>query len=85
MQTINLRTDKLSIGAHRAAGFGGAIRPGLARAWSTLRAWIRILDTRRDLDGLDDRMLADLGISRAQADFQLNAAPWRVAREATRR
>ena len=38
---------------------------------------------RRELEGMDERMLKDLGISRAQAEFQLdygyhgwNARPW---------
>ncbi len=40
---------------------------------------------RRELDGLDDRMLKDLGISRAQAEFDAarapggwNALPWHI-------
>jgi uncharacterized protein YjiS (DUF1127 family) len=51
----------------RFAAFGGAF---LARAW-------RNFTTRRDLAGLDDRMLKDLGISRAQAHFEANRPIWR--------
>lgn len=80
MQTINLRT-----GMAAAPGFGGAVRVALAKAWDGLRVWARILRTRGDLDGMDDRMLADLGISRAQADFQLSHAPWTLANRPPRR
>lgn len=80
MQTINLRA-----GVRPASGFGGVVQAALAGAWSTLRVWARILRTRQDLAEMDDRMLADLGISRAQADFQLNRAPWTLTEHATRR
>lgn len=56
-----------------------SVRTALARLWTTLTVWRRILRTRRDLTDMDPRMLADLGISRAQAEFQLRAAPWTLA------
>jgi uncharacterized protein YjiS (DUF1127 family) len=34
---------------------------------------------------MDDRMLADLGISRAQAQFELSRSPWDFAEERMRR
>jgi uncharacterized protein YjiS (DUF1127 family) len=40
------------------------------------RAW-RNFTTRRQLGELDDRMLQDLGISRAQAQFEANRPLWR--------
>jgi uncharacterized protein YjiS (DUF1127 family) len=56
---------------HRAGGgFGAAVRQRLARAWRNFTA-------RRDLAALDDRMLKDLGISRAQAHFEANRPVWR--------
>ena len=42
----------------------------LARAW-------RNFMTRRQLAQIDDRMLQDLGISRAQAHFEANRPIWR--------
>ena len=80
MQTINLRT-----GARPTTSFGGAVQAALAATWRTLRVWVRIVTTRSALAEMDDRMLADLGISRAQADFQLSNAPWRLADHPVRR
>jgi uncharacterized protein YjiS (DUF1127 family) len=34
---------------------------------------------------MDDRMLADLGISRAQAQFELSRSAWDIAEERMRR
>jgi hypothetical protein len=31
---------------------------------------------------MDDRMLSDLGISRAQAEFELSRSAWNIAEEA---
>ncbi|WP_239002685.1 DUF1127 domain-containing protein [Rhodovastum atsumiense] len=39
-------------------------------------AW-RNYVTRRQLEELDDRMLKDLGISRAQAQFEASRPIWR--------
>lgn len=43
-----------------------------------LRLWLRTVVTRSELAEIEDRMLADLGISRAQAAFELSRAPWSV-------
>ncbi len=80
MQTINLRA-----GGRPASGFGAVAQAALAGAWRTLRVWARIVRTRGELGEMDDRMLADLGISRAQAAFQLTRAPWTLTEHATRR
>ena len=37
-----------------------------------MTAW----SSRRELERLDDRMLKDLGLSRAQAMFEAQRAPW---------
>jgi uncharacterized protein YjiS (DUF1127 family) len=47
-----------------------ALRDRLAQTW-------RNFTTRRDLAEMDDRMLKDLGISRAQAHFEANRPIWR--------
>ena len=45
------------------------------RALATaLKTWRRSYQTRQGLADIDPRMLADLGISRAQADFELSRA-----------
>jgi uncharacterized protein YjiS (DUF1127 family) len=54
----------------RLASFAAGARALLGRAWHNFT-------TRRDLAGLDDRMLKDLGISRAQAQFEANRPIWR--------
>ena len=64
--------------ARFGAGFVEVLHVGFATTWRTLRVWARILNTRGGLAEMDDRMLADLGISRAQADFQLSRAPWEL-------
>ena len=45
------------------------ILPSLAAMW-------RAATTRRMLAEMDDRMLADIGISRAQAAFEADRLPW---------
>lgn len=52
----------------------------LARGVAGLRRWWRVVRTRPGLAELDDRMLQDLGISRAQWHFEMSRAPWDVAR-----
>ena len=44
--------------------------------WVRLREAWRAASSRRQLAELDDRALADLGISRAQARFEASRAPW---------
>lgn len=56
-------------------GLGHAARSLVAR-WRHAR---RIAETRRYLSQMDDHMLADLGVSRAQASFELDrASRWPV-------
>lgn len=58
------------------------LRPRLAAAakqfGGQFRRALRVMATRPDASRLDDRMLADLGISRAQAHFEASRAPWRI-------
>ena len=44
---------------------------------STLRQWRRRAHDRRQLAGLSDLMLQDIGISRADAEFLANKPFWR--------
>ncbi len=50
----------------------------LARVWDGLRFAMRAVASRHDLAEMDDRMLKDLGISRAQAQFEASRAPWHL-------
>ncbi len=42
----------------------------LARLWHGLGQAMRDAAVMRDIDRMDDRMLQDLGLSRAQAEYQ---------------
>jgi uncharacterized protein YjiS (DUF1127 family) len=64
-------------------GFAGARRDAVAAlglAWRRFRrayaVALRAETSRRTLQVLDDRMLADIGISRAQAQFEADRRPW---------
>ena len=46
------------------------------QAWSTVRAMARARATRRLLAEMDGRMLADIGVSRAQADVEVSRPFW---------
>jgi uncharacterized protein YjiS (DUF1127 family) len=74
--TLN-RTTSTSQGTLRHG-----LRPRLAAVakqfGARFRRALRVMATRPDASRLDDRMLADLGISRAQAQFEASRAPWRV-------
>jgi uncharacterized protein YjiS (DUF1127 family) len=48
-----------------------------ARLFGALREWRRRSKSRAQLATLDDRMLADIGISRADAEFLANKPFWR--------
>lgn len=47
------------------------------RVLARLREWRRRAKERGELAALDDRTLADLGISRAEAEFLANKPLWR--------
>ena len=53
--------------ARAGAGFSHM----LASAW-------RVISTRQALSDMDDRMLQDLGISRAQAQFEISRPVWKL-------
>ncbi len=57
------------------AGFSSRAGAGFAQMLSA--AW-RVVSTRRDLAEMDDRMLKDLGISRAQAQFEVSRPVWKL-------
>ena len=53
-------------------GFGGMV----ATALHATGRMFRVAMSRRYLAEMDDHMLHDLGISRAQANFEASRAPW---------
>jgi len=56
-----------------ARSAGNAVR----RLLGALREWRQRSKSRAQLATLDDRMLADIGISRADAEFLANRPFWR--------
>ena len=70
MMTISLTGSRSMPRRQTMATLGATVQTRLARAW-------RNFTTRRDLADLDERMLKDLGISRAQAQFEANRPIWR--------
>jgi len=52
---------------------------GDAAHWAlvTLREWRRRSRDRREIARLDDRMLLDIGLNRADAEFLINKPFWR--------
>jgi uncharacterized protein YjiS (DUF1127 family) len=49
----------------------------LARVLATLREWRRRVRDRERLAGFDDRMLQDIGLTRADAEFLSHKPFWR--------
>ncbi|NMF98922.1 DUF1127 domain-containing protein [Aromatoleum toluolicum] len=64
-------TERVRIDTVRAVAAGLA-----ARAIATLRAWARRSRTRGELAELDDAMLRDLGVARANANFEASKPFW---------
>ncbi len=56
------------------------LRPLLRRAGHGVRVAWRVMTTRRDLLEMDERMLSDIGISRAQATYEATRWFWQVPR-----
>ena len=46
-------------------------------AFGTLREWRRRARDREELAALDNRMLADIGLSRGDAEFLINKPFWK--------
>jgi len=62
-------------------GFGGAFaatHPNMvAKVFDLLMTWQRRADERRHLMQLDDRLLADMGLSRADVEHEYRTPFWR--------
>ena len=46
--------------------------------WARLRRVIQVVSTRNHLTEMDDRMLADVGLTRSDAFIEMNRAPWDI-------
>ncbi len=55
------------------------VRQAWAHAWAMLAEMRRARHTRRLLTEMDDRMLADIGIGRGDAQMEASRAPWDVS------
>ena len=51
----------------------------IQRTWSKAKEWRQIAQQRRELRGLSDEILKDIGISRSDADFEANRRFWDVS------
>lgn len=51
--------------------------PSLLRVWQQLRLWQQRMRTRQQLAALDERQLADVGISHSERLGELNKPFWR--------
>jgi len=54
----------------------GGLTVAARRALATLREWRRRAHDRAEIAKLDDRMLKDIGITRADAEFLSNKPFW---------
>lgn len=75
---VAIRLGTWSVMVERTAAPRRAPLAAVAAAWRDVREMWRAWSTRRQLRDADDRTLADLGISRAQARFEAERAPWDV-------
>ncbi len=64
--------SRASFALPQRAAFGG-----LHSLWAMVRTRLAKVSSRRRLRSADPRLLADLGISPAQADFIAGRAPWK--------
>jgi uncharacterized protein YjiS (DUF1127 family) len=54
----------------------GAVRAVVAEGWTRFRAMLRARQTRQMLGEMDDRMLADIGVGRGDAQFEASRSMW---------
>lgn len=59
-------------------GYRTAAQRLVQAAAETVVAWQARADTRRALEGLDDRMLRDIGLSRIEAEREMRKPFWRA-------
>jgi uncharacterized protein YjiS (DUF1127 family) len=62
----------------RAGSFVATVRTMLSNWAGTIEIWLHRRQGRRDLRELDDRLLADVGISREDAFWEARKPFWRT-------
>lgn len=79
MTTISLHYVSLTESARRAAvDIMKRVGQILPRGWMTLETWYKRASQRRRLRELDDRLLQDIGMSRADAWSEGRKAFWKA-------
>jgi len=53
-----------------------SVRAWAGEIWARLVLMRRAAETRRELGGLDPRLLSDIGVSRAEAEREAERWPW---------
>jgi uncharacterized protein YjiS (DUF1127 family) len=78
MHTISQRLTAFEATAGRigAGSFRGLVRAAASRAFGTLLLWQRRANERHALDHLDDRILRDLGLNRAEIAWESRKPFW---------
>ncbi len=80
MHTISQRLTAFEATAGRtgAGSFRDLVRAAASRAFETLLLWQRRANERHALDHLDDRILRDLGLNRAEVAWESRKPFWRA-------
>jgi uncharacterized protein YjiS (DUF1127 family) len=65
-------------GGHAAVEFGGWVKHGCTAVTHKLALWMERSRQRTHLAAMDDRLLADIGMSRNDADAEFRKPFWRA-------
>ena len=68
-----------AIGAHGAGGFVSHLLRLPVTLFEILYTWQRRVDERHRLSHLDDRLLADMGVTRADVAREISLPFWRAS------
>ena len=63
------------------AAHAGSVRAWARALWAKLVLMRRAAETRRELGSLNPRLLADIGVSRAEATQEAERWPWDLGRD----
>jgi uncharacterized protein YjiS (DUF1127 family) len=74
LDQVDRQTIEYQARVHRAEVVGEMIGGGIARLWGHVRRALRRRAAVAELSALDDRMLADIGLSRSQIHAAVNSA-----------
>jgi len=74
LDQVDRQTIEYQARVRRAEVVGEMIGGGIARLWSHARKALRRRAAIAELSALDDRMLADIGLSRSQIHSAVNSA-----------